>query len=92
MTATIPSHVRYAPPPVGGTRQLWDPGTGRFDPIRLRLELVVREWTPETFAVDTGCGRSSVYKALQGQGVRDRTAIAILRGLAQREPRLPLLE
>jgi len=56
------------------------------------LALVLREWTAEAFAVDTGCGRSSVYKALQGQGVRDRTAIAIFRGLAQREPRLPLLE
>ena len=86
------SHLRSGPPPVGGTPRLWDPGTGRFDPVRLRLALVLREWTAEAFAVDTGCGRSSVYKALQGQGVRDRTAIAIFRGLAQREPRLPLLE
>jgi hypothetical protein len=79
------SPVRQAPP-------LWNPATGRFDRSSLRLALVRREWTPETFAVDTRCGRSSVYKALQGQGVRDRTAIAILRGLAQREPRLPRLE
>jgi hypothetical protein len=69
------SPARQAPP-------LWDPRTGRFDPVRLRSALVHREWTAETFAADTGCGRSSVYKALQGQGVRDRTAIAIGRGLA----------
>lgn len=74
------------------TALLWDPATGRFDASRLRLALVLREWTAETFAKDTGCGRSSVYKALQGQGVRDRTAIAILHGLATREPRFSRLE
>ncbi|MGA2283923.1 MAG: hypothetical protein ABSH07_09715 [Candidatus Dormibacteria bacterium] len=92
MSATTTPHFGPRLPPAGATTLPWDAATGRFDPIRLRLALVVREWTPETFAVDTGCGRSSVYKALQGQGVRDRTAIAILFGLAQREPRLPPLE
>jgi hypothetical protein len=92
MPPTMTSPTRPAPPRGAQGNLPWDPGTGRFDPIRLRLALVLREWTPETFAVDTGCGRSSLYKALQGRGVRDRTAIAILRGLAQREPRLPRLE
>jgi hypothetical protein len=92
MPVTAPSPFGPAPSPVRQAPLLWDPRTGRFDPIRLHLALVLREWTPETFAVDTRCGRSSVYKALQGQGVRDRTAIAILRGLAQRERRLPRLE
>jgi DNA-binding phage protein len=86
------SPTRPAPPRGAQGNLLWDAGTGRFDPIRLRLALVLREWTAGSFAVDTGCGRSSVYKALQGQGVRDRTAIAIMHGLGQREPRLPRLE
>jgi hypothetical protein len=93
MTTPLPMTSPTGPAPPRGAQghALWDAGTGRFNPIRLRLALVLREWTPESFAVDTGCGRSSIYKALAGQGVRDRTAIAILRGLAQREPRLPLL-
>jgi hypothetical protein len=65
---------------------LWDPRTGRFDGTRLRLALVSRGWTPEDFAENAKVSRSSVYKALQGVGVRDRTAIAIFAGLAQREP------
>jgi hypothetical protein len=92
MPVTAPSPFGPAPSPVGLAPPLWDPRTGRFDPIGLHSALVRREWTAKSFAVDTGCGRSSVYKALGGQGVRDSTAIAILRGLAQRERRLSLLE
>jgi predicted transcriptional regulator len=69
---------------------VWNPATGQFDPTRLRLAIVVREWTAEDFAKEADCGRTSVYKALQGKGVRDATAIAIFRTLAKREPRLPL--
>lgn len=69
---------------------LWNPMTGQFDPPRLRLAIVVRGWTADDFAREAECGRTSVYKALQGKGVRDATAIAIFRTLARREPRLPL--
>jgi hypothetical protein len=69
---------------------LWNPATGQFDPLRLLLAIVVRGWTPDDFAREAECGRTSVYKALQGKGVRDATAIAIFRTLARREPRLPL--
>lgn len=75
---------------VSAARVLWNPSTGRFDPGCLRLALVIRGWTAEDFAREGECGRTSVYKALQGKGVRDATAIAILRSLARREPRLPL--
>lgn len=90
-TLTQPASTGHPDGP-GAVRRssLWDPTSGRFDPVRLRLALVVRDWTADAFAHDTGCGRTSIYKALQGSGVRDRTAISILRGLAQREPRLPL--
>jgi hypothetical protein len=69
---------------------LRNPTTGQFDPPRLRLAIVVRGRTPDDFAREAACGRTSVYKALQGKGVRDATAIAIFRTLARREPQLPL--
>lgn len=72
--------------PKGPTTGLWDPGSGRFVAVSLRLALVRRDWTPEALAEAAGCSRSSVYKALKGDGVRDRTAMAILRALAHREP------
>jgi len=65
---------------------LWDSATGRFAPALLRNALVVRGMTPEAFALEAKCGRSSVYKALSGAGVSDRTAIEILRGLGRLEP------
>lgn len=68
---------------------IWDPATGQFNPAQLRLALVQRGWTAETFAREVGCGRSSVYKALTGSGVRDRTALAILQALARRQLLLP---
>lgn len=68
---------------------VWDPATGRFDVRRLRWAIVVRGWTPSEFAERTSCSRTSVYKALAGHGVRDRTALAILQALAHRQPRLP---
>jgi hypothetical protein len=71
---------------------LWDPATGRFDGARLRLALVLRELSPDELARDGGCSRTSVYKALAGHGVRDRTAIALLRGLARHPRKLPELD
>ncbi|MBV9100001.1 MAG: hypothetical protein JO198_03025 [Candidatus Dormibacteraeota bacterium] len=77
-------HLSPLPP------DLYDPKTGRFDREKLRLELIIRGVTPETFASKTGVPRTSVYKALRGESVRDRTAINILFGLASLPPRLPL--
>lgn len=71
---------------------LWDPVTGRFDPARLRLALVVRGWTADDFAKEADCGRTSIYKALQGKGVRDATAIAIFRALSRRQPGLSVAD
>jgi hypothetical protein len=67
-----------------------DPASGRFDPVQLRRALVRRGLSAEEFAQEVACGRSSVFKALTGHGLRDRTAIAILRGLADLPPRLEL--
>jgi hypothetical protein len=67
-------------------KQLYDVRSGRFDPTRLRLELLEREMTPEQLAYEAGIARSSVYKALGGNGVGYRIAMAILGALA-RHPR-----
>ena len=78
------------PGPRSAPTSRWDPATGRFDPARLRLAIVARGWTADDFDKEADCGRTSVYKALQGKGVRDGTAIAILRALMKREPGLSL--
>jgi hypothetical protein len=91
MTATI----RAAQPPSSEEpphRPLFDPATGRFNVGRLQGAIFVRGWTAEEFALNVECGRSSVYKALAGQPVRNRTARAILEGLHRREPRPSLLD
>ena len=67
---------------------LWDPATGRFDAVRLRRAMVLRAWTPNEFAREAGCGRTSIYKAMTGYGVRDSTAIKILSALQRCQPRL----
>jgi predicted transcriptional regulator len=66
---------------------LWDSVSGRFDGVRLHLEIVRRGLTVPQFAATVNCGRSSLYKAIRGHGVRDCTAIAILNGLEK----LPVL-
>ena len=64
---------------------LWNPRTGKFDPGQLRLAIVMRGWTVVEFAcaadISTGC----LYSALQGNGVTDKTAIKVFKGLAARE-------
>ena len=69
---------------------IYDPASGRFDTVQLRRALIRRGLDAEAFAFRTQCARSSVYKALRGEGVRDKTAIAILRGLAEIPPLLAL--
>jgi DNA-binding phage protein len=72
--------------------QLYDVRSGRFYPTRLRLELLVREMTPEQLAQEAGIARSSVYKALSGSGVGYRIAMAILGALARHPRSLPSLD
>ena len=69
---------------------IWDAASGRFDKVQLRRALVRRGMSIEEFAQSVECSRSSVYKALTGDGLSDRTAIAILRGLASLPPSLEL--
>lgn len=70
---------------------IWDPASGRFDVALLRLALVKRCLTPDDLARRGSVGRSSVYKALRGEGVRQRTAMHILVGLSRIEPVMPLI-
>jgi len=69
---------------------LWDPGSGRFDPARLRRAILIRGLTADDFALSADCSRTSVYKALSGAGVRDRTALAIVAALERVPPRFHL--
>jgi predicted transcriptional regulator len=46
---------------------------------------VLRGWTSQEFAVATGLTPASIYSALRGHKVRDRTALKIFRALARRE-------
>jgi hypothetical protein len=64
----------------------WNPRTGIFDPAQLRLAIVMRGWTVAEFAKVARIGRASLYHALLGAGVADRTAIRIFQTLATREP------
>lgn len=67
---------------------LWNTVSGRFDGVRLHLEIVRRGCTVPQFARRVECSRTSLYKAIRGHGVRDSTAIAILRGLEELPVRL----
>jgi hypothetical protein len=88
ITASIPSL-----PGNSNRGPLYDPTTGRFNVRRLQYEIFIRGWTStDEFARDCACGRTSVYKGVDGQPVRNRIARAILEGLHRREPRPALLE
>lgn len=66
--------------------KLWDAVSGRFDPGRLRAAIVARGWTVPEFVGVSTASRSSLYKALRGYAVGDRTVIRILEALEQRAP------
>jgi hypothetical protein len=70
--------------------RLWNPRTGIFDAGRLRAAIVARGWTVPEFVSVAGVSRGSLYSALLGRGVTDRTAIRIFKGLSQRETLLDL--
>lgn len=69
---------------------VWSPATGRFDGERLPLEIMRRGMTLNEFAAAAECSRTSVYTAVRGVGVRDRTALDIMQALARIAPRLDL--
>jgi hypothetical protein len=80
-------------PGITSRGSLYDPATGRFNVRRLLCEIFIRGWTStDEFSRDCACGRTSVFKAVSGQPVRNRIARAILEGLHRRAPRPELLE
>lgn len=83
------AETRWWPQRVGDCRDLasplWSAGSGSFDGPRLRGAIVLRGWTVREFAVAADLTSASVYNALRGQRVRDRTALKIFRTLARRE-------
>lgn len=64
----------------------WNPQSGIFDARKLRMAIILRGWTVVEFARAAGMSPACMYNALSGNGVNDRTAIRIFRGLSQREP------
>lgn len=72
--------------PAWASRPLWDPASGRFDPIRLRAAILARGWTVAEFACIYGGGRSTFYRVMQGIAPGDRTWIRVNETLATREP------
>ena len=91
MTTTTTTRSSLTPPDMPRS-PLYDPVSGRFNARRLQRKVFVRGWTSEEFAAECPCSRTSVYKALAGQPVRNRTARAIFETLHKREPRAWSLE
>jgi hypothetical protein len=65
-------------------RPLWDPASGRFDPVELRAAIVARGWTVSEFAATAQVSRACMYNALRGQAVSDRTVVRVSRLLDTR--------
>jgi hypothetical protein len=68
------------------TQRLWNPASGQFATALLRAAIVSRGWTVGEFAATAGIGRASVYRALGGRAVSDRTVIRIVAALELRSP------
>jgi hypothetical protein len=87
MAPHIDSEESQGPPPGRFSRgiELWSPATRAFDGPRLRRALVSRGWTAPEFATAAALTPASIYSALRGHPVRDRTALKIFRTLARRE-------
>lgn len=67
-------------------RALWDPDARAFDGGALRFAMVMRRWTATDLASAADMNVKSVYDALRGRRVNDRTALRIFKALAIREP------
>lgn len=67
-------------------RAIWDPVGRCFDSGALRFAMVMRRWTAADLAEVAGINVKSIYVALRGRRVTDRTALQIFKALAMREP------
>ena len=65
---------------------LYDGEKRAFIGDRLRVALIARDFTPETFANKADLEISSIYNALNGKPVRLTTAIKIFKALDSRKP------
>ena len=65
---------------------LWEPASGRFDPVRLRAAIVTRGWTVGEFAAAARVSRACLYNALRGLAVSDRTVVRVVSTLEARTP------
>lgn len=77
---------RARPDPAWRDQALWSPLTGAFNGPRLRKAIVSRGWTAQEFGTVAGLTAASIYSAMRGHRVRDRTALKIFRALGNREP------
>jgi hypothetical protein len=74
----------------GPARRLWSAETRSFDGALLREAIVLRGWAGVgDFATSNGLRQSTVYAAVAGHIVRDRTALRILQALGKRDPIVP---
>lgn len=59
---------------------------GCFSPARLERAIIERGWTKAEFCAEAKLRPGTLYRALRGHPVLDRTALQILRALSRREP------
>jgi len=77
--------TQAAPRPA--TRRLWYSETRSFDGALLREAMIMRGWSGVSeFAASSGLRGSTVYAAVAGHPVRDRTALRMIQALAKRDP------
>lgn len=67
-------------------RAIWNPDGRCFDGGALRFAMVLRRWTVSDLADAAEINVKSIYVALRGRRVSDRTALQIFKALAMREP------
>jgi hypothetical protein len=59
----------------------WDPATGSFNGLHLHRFMIRGEWTAQRLAERGVCSEGTIYRALRGHRVHDRTAGAIIAAL-----------
>jgi hypothetical protein len=68
---------------------LWDSGSGRFNGVRLRHEMMMRAWLVGDLVREAGISRTTAYKVLRGHGVLHKTALKVLLALKGSDCILP---